>query len=67
MANQKTKTHKWMAKRIKVTASGKFKFKKTWTRHLRVRKWKSTRTDRYGRIIHPSDVRKVKNLLPYSG
>lgn len=66
MANKKTKTHKWTAKRIKVTASGLFKFKKTWTRHLRVRKWKSTRKDRYGRLVHLSDVKTVKNLLPYS-
>lgn len=66
MANTKTKTHKWMSKRIKITASGKLKFKKTGTRHLRVKKWKSTRKDRYGRLVHVTDVKKVKNLLPYS-
>ena len=67
MAKAKLKTHKGTAKRIKITGSGKLKFKKCGTRHLLATKGKSPRRDRYGRLVHESDVKKLKNLLPYSG
>ena len=66
MANAKSKTHKGMAKRIKVTGSGKFKFKKAGTRHLLSNKKKAQRRDKYGKVITAADYRKVKNLLPYA-
>lgn len=66
MAKAKLKTHKGMAKRVKVTWTGKLKFKKCGTRHLIASKWKSARRDRYGRLIKQADVKKVKILIPYA-
>ena len=66
MAKAKLKTHKGMAKRIKITGSGKLKYKKCGTRHLLATKGKAQRRYRYGKLVHESDVKKIKNLLPYA-
>ena len=66
MAKIKKKTHKGTAKRIKVTWTGKLMFKKCGTRHLLIKKRKSPRRDKYGRVLDKSEYRKIKDLLPYA-
>ena len=62
----KRKTHKWTAKRLKVTKTWKLIHSKAWRNHLRVRKWNSLRSDIYGRSVSSADYKKLKALLPYS-
>jgi len=63
---QKLKTHKAMAKRVKITGSGKFMRRKVALNHLR--RNKSPRAiramDKYFQLA-PSDTRHMKRLLPY--
>jgi large subunit ribosomal protein L35 len=63
---QKLKTHKAMAKRVKVTGSGKFLRRKIAINHLR--RNKSPRAVRSMDKYFPlatSDTRRMKRLLPY--
>ncbi len=62
----KLKTHKWIAKRIKITKNNKLIHKKANNRHLLSNK--DSANDRYKmwKQIHPSDAKSVKTLLPYS-
>ncbi len=64
---QKLKTHKAMAKRVKVTGSGKFMRRKMAISHHRLQK--SPRLVRSADKTFPlatSDRRRLKRLLPYS-
>ena len=64
---QKLKTHKAMAKRVKITGSGKFMRRKVALNHLR--RNKSPRAiramDKYFQLA-PSDTHRMKRLLPYA-
>ncbi len=64
---QKLKTHKAMAKRVKITASGKFMRRKVAISHLR--RNKSPRlvrsADKYFELS-TADRRRMKRLLPYA-
>ena len=62
----KKKTHKWTAKRIKVTKNGKLIHSKAGRSHLRVRKWDNLDKLWFGKAIRPADYKKMKALLPYS-
>ena len=64
---QKLKTHKAMAKRVKVTASGKFLRRKVAINHLRRNKSpEAVRSmDKYFPLA-TSDTRRLKRLLPYA-
>jgi large subunit ribosomal protein L35 len=64
---QKLKTHKAMAKRVKVTASGKFLRRKVAISHLRRHKSpESVRSaDKYFQLS-TADTRRLKRLLPYA-
>lgn len=64
MAN-KIKTNKAMAKRIKVTKTGKLIHQKAWVSHLLTNKNKAQRQNSYGLSMHESEVKKVRNLIPY--
>jgi len=63
---KKLKTHRGAAKRFKITASGKIVRMHSGKRHF-------TGTKRQGRmrklkkltLVNPSDVRSVKQMLPY--
>ena len=64
---QKLKTHKAMAKRLKVTASGKFLRRKVAISHHRRNKSpESVRAaDKYFQLP-TADTRRLKRLLPYA-
>lgn len=63
----KIKTKKAAAKRFKVTAGGKVKFKKAGKRHqLGHRKSASKKlAKRAGAYVHPSSAHHALNCLPY--
>lgn len=66
MKKQKLKTHKGAKRRFKVTATGKIMRTKGMKSHLRRKK--SARVKRqFDRMLelHESDVKRVKQLLPY--
>ena len=60
----KQKTHKGLAKRVKVTASGKVKRKKSFSGHLMSKK-NGKRRRRVGSsvLVKASDVAKIKVML----
>ena len=64
---QKLKTHKAMAKRVKITGSGKFMRRKVAINHLRRNKSpEAVRSmDKYFPLA-TSDTRRMKRLLPYA-
>jgi len=64
---QKLKTHKAMAKRVKITASGKFMRRKVALNHLRRHKSpQAVRSmDKYFELPR-SETRRMKRLLPYA-
>ena len=64
---QKLKTHKAMAKRVKITASGKFLRRKVAISHHRRNKSpQSVRSaDKYFQLS-TADTRRLKRLLPYA-
>lgn len=62
----KIKTHRGLAKRVKVTATGKIKRAKAYHSHLLSSKTpKMKRRLSKSDTIHPSDAKKIKSLLPY--
>jgi len=64
---QKLKTHKAMAKRVKVTASGKFMRRKVAISHLRRHKSPQlVRSADKDFQLATSDTRRMKRLLPYA-
>lgn len=61
------KTRKWVAKRVKVTAKGKFKLDKTAKRHLLSNKSKKAKgRNKYGLIVSEVEARKVRQQLPFA-
>jgi large subunit ribosomal protein L35 len=64
---QKLKTHKAMAKRVKITGSGKFMRRKVAINHLRRNKSpESIRSMDKDFQLKTSDTRRMKRLLPYA-
>ncbi len=64
---QKLKTHKAMAKRVKVTASGKFLRRKVAINHLRRHKSpEAVRSMDKNFPLATADRRRLKRLLPYA-
>jgi len=64
---QKLRTHKAMAKRVKVTASGKFMRRKVAINHLRRHKSpEAVRAMDKMFELKPCDTRRMKRLLPYA-
>ena len=62
----KIKTHRGLAKRVKKTATGKIKRSKAYHSHLLSSKSpKMKRRLSKSDTMHPSDVKRVKSLLPY--
>jgi len=64
---QKLKTHKAMAKRVKITGSGKFMRRKVALNHLRRNKSpQAVRSMDKDFQLSTSDKRRMKRLLPYA-
>ena len=64
---QKLRTHKAMAKRLKVTASGKFLRRKVAINHLRRNKSpQAVRSMDKLFQLKTADTRRLKRLLPYA-
>lgn len=62
----KMKTHRGAAKRFKKTASGKLKRSKAFTSHLTGKKSsKRIRQLRKAGLVSESDMKRIKQLLPY--
>ncbi|MCL6481121.1 MAG: 50S ribosomal protein L35 [Firmicutes bacterium] len=62
----KIKTHRGAAKRFKVTARGKLLRRRSHKRHLLGTKpAKRIRRLRKVAVVHPADVRNVREMLPY--
>lgn len=62
----KIKTHRGLAKRVKVTAGGKIKRAKAYHSHLLSSKTpKMKRRLSKSDTINPSDAKKMKSLIPY--
>lgn len=61
------KTRSWVKKRVRVTAKGKFKLDKACKRHLLSDKTKKAKgRNRYGSIASASEVRKIRQQLPFA-
>lgn len=64
----KMKTNRAAAKRFSITASGKVKVKRAFGRHILTKKSrKRKRRLRGAHYLSPSDVGRVRKLMPYSG
>ncbi|MEO8953962.1 MAG: 50S ribosomal protein L35 [Ktedonobacteraceae bacterium] len=64
---QKLKTHKAMAKRVKITGTGKFMRRKVAINHLRRNKSpRAVRSMDKDFELKTSDTRRMKRLLPYA-
>jgi len=62
----KLQTHRGLAKRVKVTGTGKLKRSKAYHSHLLSSKTpKQKRRLSKSDTIHPSDAKKMKSLIPY--
>lgn len=62
----KMKTKRAAAKRFKVTATGKIKFKKAHLRHLLVNKSKKAKKDKgTPGYVNPSDFNNAAGCIPY--
>ena len=62
----KVKTHRGLAKRVKKTATGKVKRAKAYHSHLLSSKTpKMKRRLSKADTMHPSDIKRVKSLIPY--
>ncbi len=61
------KTRSWVKKRVKVTASGKFKLGKSCKRHLLSNKSsKAKGRNKYGLLVSASENKKIKQQLPHA-
>jgi large subunit ribosomal protein L35 len=62
----KVKTHRGLAKRVKITGRGKIKRSKAFHSHLlSCKSPKQKRRLSRADSMHPTDVKRVKSLLPY--
>ena len=60
------KTRSWVKKRVKITWTWKIKVAKSCKRHLLSGKSKKAKKRyQYGKIIDSSEVKKIKQQLPY--
>ena len=57
----KVKTHKAMAKRVKISAGGKVQRKRAAVSHLRVNKSKRVTSTT---LVASSDIKKIQKMLP---
>jgi ribosomal protein L35 len=57
------KTHKSMAKRIKVTKNNKLMHAKSRKRHLLTNKGRTTKKNTLGKELHKSEARRVQSLI----
>lgn len=63
----KLKTHKGLRKRVKITGRGKIMLRKSSKQHLLINKSKRQKAlQNRGKLVHPSDDKKIRQLLPYS-
>jgi large subunit ribosomal protein L35 len=63
----KLKTHRGAAKRLRVTATGKIKRSKAFGRHILTKKSsKRKRNLKQSTLVVKSELKKAKELLPYS-
>jgi large subunit ribosomal protein L35 len=63
----KMKTRKSAAKRYAVTGTGKVRMKKQGLRHILTKKSsKRKRNLRHPGILHKSETKRIRGLLPYS-
>lgn len=63
----KLKTHSGAAKRLKVSKNGKVKYQKAFKRHLLENKnAKRKRQATNAGVLHPSNEKQVRQLLPYA-
>ena len=65
MAN-KLKTHKWAAKRFKITKKKKVLASKACNNHLLTNKGDNNKSDGYWVSLSKTYVKKVKTLFPYN-
>lgn len=62
----KMKTNKSAAKRFKRTAKGKYKRSRAYANHLLTKKSPARkRRLRKSTLVHPTDVKRLKKLMPY--
>ena len=62
----KVKTKRGAAKRFRKTATGKFKAKRAFMRHLLTHKPRQQKRHlRHATIVSPSDTRRLQRMLPY--
>ena len=62
----KIKTNRATAKRFKVTAKGKVKRRHAFLRHININKTrKQKRHLRKAGLVHKSNVKAIKKLIPY--
>lgn len=63
----KMKTHRGLAKRIKVTGTGEFKRHSAFTSHILTKKTpKRKRNLRKASLVSKSDMKRIRTLLPYA-
>ena len=62
----KLKTHRGAAKRFRVTAGGKIMRSHAYTSHILTKKTtnRKRKLDKEG-LVHPSDYRRIRVMLPY--
>jgi large subunit ribosomal protein L35 len=62
----KLKSHRGLAKRVKITAKGKIKRSKAYHSHLLSSKSpKEKRRLSKADTVHPADAKRIRNLVPY--
>ena len=63
----KLKTNRGAAKRFRKTGTGKMKAKRAFARHILTKKAANRKRGlRSPKIVHPSDEKAIKLLLPYA-
>gem|GEM_PF-5046965 len=54
-----------MAKRFKVTKTGKLKHSKTCRSHLLTKKGKKTKKHKFGKVVDKVETKRMSSLIPY--
>lgn len=63
----KMKTHRGLAKRVKVTGTGEFKRHSAFTSHILTKKTpKRKRNLRKASLVSKSDMKRIRTLMPYA-
>ncbi|USN55824.1 MAG: 50S ribosomal protein L35 [Candidatus Peribacteria bacterium] len=63
MGKAKLKTNKSMAKRIKVTKTGKLRHSKTCRNHLLMNKGNATKKHKFGKELLGGQIERIKRLI----